>query len=83
MAEEQLATPAQVALAWLLSRRPWIVPIPGTKRIAFLEDNAGAPELELTGEDLARLDELSGGVSGERYGEQTRMPNWVSPPLPR
>jgi aryl-alcohol dehydrogenase-like predicted oxidoreductase len=83
IATEHQASAAQVALAWLLSRRPWIVPIPGTKRIAYLDDNAGAPELELTGEDLARLDALSAGVSGERYGEQTRMPNWVSPPLQR
>ena len=76
------ATPAQVALAWLLARRPWIVPIPGTKRIAYLEDNARAPELELSAQDEARLDGLAGQVHGERYGGDGRTPDWVSP-LPR
>jgi aryl-alcohol dehydrogenase-like predicted oxidoreductase len=74
------ASPAQVALAWLLAQHPWIVPIPGTKRIAYLQDNAKAPELELTPEDRERLDELAAAVSGERYGSQP-TPNWVSPPL--
>ncbi len=74
------ATPAQVALAWLLARRPWIVPIPGTKRIASLEDTARAPDVELSAQDEARLDGLAGQVRGERYGEEGRTPNWVSPP---
>ena len=77
------ATPAQVALAWLLARRPWIVPIPGTKRIAYLEDNAAAPDLELTAEDEDRLDGLVSGVREDRYGGGTPLPNWVSPPLVR
>jgi aryl-alcohol dehydrogenase-like predicted oxidoreductase len=76
------ATPAQVSLAWLLERRPWIVPIPGTKRIGYLEDNAGAVDLDLTAEELERLDGLAAAVSGDRYGSQARTPNWVSPPLP-
>jgi aryl-alcohol dehydrogenase-like predicted oxidoreductase len=80
VAEEHSATPAQVSLAWLLARRPWIVPIPGTKRIEYIEDNAHAPELELTSEDNARLEGLAGMVHGARYGSQGRMPNWVSPP---
>jgi aryl-alcohol dehydrogenase-like predicted oxidoreductase len=75
------ATAAQVALAWLLGRREWIVPIPGTKRVSYIEDNAGAPELELSGEDVTRLDALAADVHGERYGAQNRTPNWVSPPL--
>jgi aryl-alcohol dehydrogenase-like predicted oxidoreductase len=75
------ATPGQVALAWLLTRRPWIVPIPGTKRVAYIEDNAGAPEVELTTEDLARLDGLAAGAQGNRYGTGAALPNWVSPPL--
>ena len=75
------ATPSQVALAWLLTRRPWIVPIPGTKRVAYIEDNAGAPEVELTAEDLARLDELAADAQGNRYGTGAALPNWVSPPL--
>ena len=73
------ATPAQVALAWLLARRDWIVPIPGTKRAAYIEDNAGAPELELSPQDEARLAELVDGVAGERYGGGTPNPTWVSP----
>ena len=75
------ATPAQVALAWLLARRPWIVPIPGTKRIAYLEDNAGATELELSAQDEEELDGLAAQVRGERYGPDARTPDWVSPPL--
>jgi aryl-alcohol dehydrogenase-like predicted oxidoreductase len=74
-------SPAQVALAWLLSRREWIVPIPGTKRASYIEDDARAPELELSGEEQARLDALAAGVHGERYGAQTATPTWVSPPL--
>jgi aryl-alcohol dehydrogenase-like predicted oxidoreductase len=77
------ATPGQVALAWLLSRRPWIVPIPGTKRVAYIEDNAGAPELELTAQDEERLDAIAAGVQGDRYGGEGRLPDWVSPPLAR
>jgi aryl-alcohol dehydrogenase-like predicted oxidoreductase len=81
IATEHDATPSQVALAWLLARGPSIVPIPGTKRIAYVEDNAHAPELELSDDDTARLDALATGVSGDRYGAMARTPNWVSPPL--
>jgi aryl-alcohol dehydrogenase-like predicted oxidoreductase len=83
IAQAHEASAAQVALAWLLARRPWIVPIPGTKRIAYLEDNAGAPELELSAQDEQRLDALAASVSGERYGLEARLPTWVSPPLAR
>lgn len=75
------ATSGQVALAWLLTRKPWIVPIPGTKRVAYVEDNAGAPELQLTADDLRRLDTLAGSAEGDRYGTGAALPNWVSPPL--
>ena len=81
VAEERDATAAQVALAWLLTRRPWIVPIPGTKRVQYLEQNAAAAELELTADELARLDELlpaGGSAAGERYADG-RVPTWVSP----
>lgn len=74
IAVEHEATPAQVALAWLLARRPWIVPIPGTKRIAYLEDNLRAPDLELSAEDNTRLDRLAAGVHGERYGSHGHFP---------
>jgi aryl-alcohol dehydrogenase-like predicted oxidoreductase len=81
VAVARAATPGQVALAWLLSRRPWIVPIPGTKRTAYVEDNAGAPEIELTADDLTKLEELAAGAEGNRYGAGAALPNWVSPPL--
>jgi aryl-alcohol dehydrogenase-like predicted oxidoreductase len=74
------ATAAQVALAWLLDRRPWIVPIPGTKRIAYLEDNVHAPELKLSSSDMASLDGLAVAVHGERYGSAAAIPSWESPP---
>jgi aryl-alcohol dehydrogenase-like predicted oxidoreductase len=82
IADEHGATPGQVALSWLLGRRPWIVPIPGTKRTAYVEDNALAPQLELTAAAQDRLDALSVEVRGNRYGGDGRTPDWVSPPLP-
>jgi aryl-alcohol dehydrogenase-like predicted oxidoreductase len=82
IADEHRCTLSQVALAWLLSRQPWIVPIPGTKRTAYVEDNALAPQLTLTAVDQERLDALSIEVQGNRYGGDGRTPDWVSPPLP-
>jgi aryl-alcohol dehydrogenase-like predicted oxidoreductase len=81
IADEHGCTLGQVSLAWLLGRRPWIVPIPGTKRAAYVEDNALAPQLTLTAEDRERLDALSVEVQGNRYGGDARTPDWVSPPL--
>jgi aryl-alcohol dehydrogenase-like predicted oxidoreductase len=74
--------PAQLALAWLLHRRPWIVPIPGTKRVRYVEENAAAADVELTEAELARLDEALpiGAAHGERY-LPGREPSWTSPPL--
>ena len=68
IAREKRATPAQVALAWLLSRKPWIVPIPGTTKLHRLDENLGALELELTAADLAELDDASAAivVQGDR-----------------
>jgi len=71
IAERKRATPAQVALAWLLAQKPWIVPIPGTKRLERLEENIGAANVALTPDDLR---EIEGAVSritvqGERYPE--------------
>jgi aryl-alcohol dehydrogenase-like predicted oxidoreductase len=65
------ATPAQVALAWLLAREPWIVPIPGTRKLSRLEENLAAADLELTASDLAELDSASAAieVQGARYPE--------------
>jgi aryl-alcohol dehydrogenase-like predicted oxidoreductase len=82
IADEHRCSLGQVALAWLLGRRPWIVPIPGTKRTAYVEDNALAPDLILTAEEQERLDTLSSEVQGDRYGGEGRTPDWVSPPLP-
>jgi aryl-alcohol dehydrogenase-like predicted oxidoreductase len=56
------STPAQVALAWLLARKPWIVPIPGTKRLDCLTENLGAADLVLTAEDMAWLDAASAAI---------------------
>ena len=63
------ATAAQVALAWLLAREPWIVPIPGTRTVARLHENVGAADLELTPDDLAELDRAAARiqVQGDRY----------------
>jgi aryl-alcohol dehydrogenase-like predicted oxidoreductase len=66
VAGERGATPAQVALAWLLAQGPSVIPIPGTKRLAYLEENAAAAGLELAGDELARLDALP-AAAGERY----------------
>jgi aryl-alcohol dehydrogenase-like predicted oxidoreductase len=80
LATEKGVTPPQLALAWLLAQRPWIVPIPGTKRVAYLEENAAAAGMALGEDDLARLAETvpRGAVSGDRYPPE-RMPNWTSP----
>ena len=69
IADEKEITPAQLALAWVLAQGDDIVPIPGTKRRSYLEENAGAADVELTGEDLARIDAELPEVSGERYEE--------------
>src|SRR6478609_2695679 len=64
-------TPGQVALAWLLAQQPWIVPIPGTRRLTRLRENLGAADVALTADDLADLDAVASrvGVSGDRYNE--------------
>ena len=59
VAERKGATPAQVALAWLLAQKPWIVPIPGTTKLHRLEENLGAVNVELTGDDLTQIDEAA------------------------
>lgn len=78
IAAEKGATPAQVALAWLLAQRPWIVPIPGTTKLHRLEENLGAVDTVLTGEDLTRIGQALDGIAlqGERYSvSQQRMIN--------
>jgi aryl-alcohol dehydrogenase-like predicted oxidoreductase len=68
-AKQKNATPAQVALAWVLAQKPWIVPIPGTTKIHRLEENVGAVNLQLSANDLQQLDELTKQLpaQGERY----------------
>jgi aryl-alcohol dehydrogenase-like predicted oxidoreductase len=63
------ATPAQVALAWLLARKPWIVPIPGTTKVDRLEENLGAANVELTKDDVRTIEEASAHIvfQGDRY----------------
>src|SRR6185437_15042570 len=70
-AQEKRATPAQVALAWILAQKPWMVPIPGTTKLHRLEENLGAANVELTPDDLRQIDELSSRIElhGERYPE--------------
>jgi len=71
VAEHEGATPAQVALAWLLAQKPWIVPIPGTKRLSRLEENLGAVTVQLTPTDLRDIEEAASRihVQGERLPE--------------
>ncbi|HXC16979.1 MAG TPA: aldo/keto reductase [Holophagaceae bacterium] len=69
LAAVRSVTPAQLALAWLMAQKPWIVPIPGTRKLARLEENLGALELELGAEDLATIDAAASQVQlqGDRY----------------
>jgi aryl-alcohol dehydrogenase-like predicted oxidoreductase len=71
LAREKGCTPAQIGLAWVLAQGPDIVPIPGTKRRKYLEENVGALEVTLTPEDLRRVEEIApkGVAAGERYPE--------------
>jgi aryl-alcohol dehydrogenase-like predicted oxidoreductase len=71
IAADKRATPAQIALAWLLAQQPWIVPIPGTTKLHRLEENLGALNVELTPEDLREINEASATITihGARYSE--------------
>jgi aryl-alcohol dehydrogenase-like predicted oxidoreductase len=71
-AAQKKATPAQIALAWLLAQKPWIAPIPGTTKLHRLEENIGAVEIELTPEDLRQLEATASKipVQGARYPEE-------------
>ena len=72
IAKRKKATPAQIALAWLLAQKPWIVPIPGTTKLERLEENIGAVEIELTPDDLREIETASSEikVQGARYPEK-------------
>jgi aryl-alcohol dehydrogenase-like predicted oxidoreductase len=71
LAEGRGATPGAVALAWLLAQRPWIVPIPGTRRLSRVQENAGATAVALSADERAELDHLTDevGVAGNRYSD--------------
>jgi aryl-alcohol dehydrogenase-like predicted oxidoreductase len=70
--ERKKATPAQIALAWLLAQKPWIVPIPGTTKLKRLEENIGAIQIELTPDDLREIDRAASEITvqGARYPEK-------------
>jgi aryl-alcohol dehydrogenase-like predicted oxidoreductase len=72
IAERKTATPAQIALAWLLAQKPWIVPIPGTTKLARLEENIGAVSVNLTSDDLREIENAASKieVQGARYPEE-------------
>jgi aryl-alcohol dehydrogenase-like predicted oxidoreductase len=72
IAARKNATPAQIALAWLLAQRPWIVPIPGTTKLHRLEENIGAVSIELTPDDLREIDSAASNITieGARYPEE-------------
>jgi aryl-alcohol dehydrogenase-like predicted oxidoreductase len=71
-AEQRKATPAQIALAWMLAKKPWIVPIPGTTKLYRLQENIGAAEVELTPNELREIETAASNidVQGARYPEQ-------------
>lgn len=78
IAERKKATPAQIALAWLLAQKPWIVPIPGTRRLERLDENIGAAAVELTPSDLSEIETAAAAITvqGARYPEHMeRMTN--------
>jgi aryl-alcohol dehydrogenase-like predicted oxidoreductase len=81
IAAEKGVTPAQLALAWVLSRGEDVVPIPGTKRRRYLEENVAAVDIRLTPEDLRRIDEVAprGSFAGERYADMTYV-RGITPP---
>jgi aryl-alcohol dehydrogenase-like predicted oxidoreductase len=72
MAERKKATPAQIALAWLLAQKPWIVPIPGTTKLHRLDENIGALSIELSSDDLRDIDDAASKITvqGARYPEK-------------
>ena len=74
-AARQHATPAQIALAWLLARKPWIVPIPGTRKLERLEENVGAAAVELTPADIQEIESAAAKITveGARYTEQVEQ----------
>jgi aryl-alcohol dehydrogenase-like predicted oxidoreductase len=83
LAAEKAVKPSQLALAWVLAQGDDVVPIPGTKRIRYLEENVAATAIDLSADELRRLDEAfpKGGTAGDRYPDMTRV-NIEAPPAP-
>ena len=78
IAKSKKATPGQIALAWLLAQKPWIVPIPGTRRLERLDENIGAVSVSLTPDDLSEIESAASKITvqGARYPEELeRMTN--------
>ena len=73
IAEQKMATPAQIALAWLLAQKPWIVPIPGTRKFDRLEENIGAATVNLSSDDLREIESAASQITvqGARLPEET------------
>ena len=73
-AESKHATPAQIALGWVLAQKPWIVPIPGTKRLERLDENLGGASVQLNAEDLREIDRAAAQIEvrGDRYPEHLK-----------
>jgi aryl-alcohol dehydrogenase-like predicted oxidoreductase len=74
IAAKKQATPAQIAIAWLLAQKPWIVPIPGTTKLSRLEENLGAVDVELTPDDLREIEGAASKITvqGDRYSESSQ-----------
>jgi aryl-alcohol dehydrogenase-like predicted oxidoreductase len=75
IAERKKATPAQIALAWLLAQKPWIVPIPGTRKLERLDENIGAVAIEFTPDDLREIESAASKITvqGARYPEHLKQ----------
>ena len=69
MAQEKNATPAQISLAWMLCKKPWIVPIPGTSKSVRITENAGAADIFLSHDDINRIDMLLDGIDLDVFGQ--------------
>jgi aryl-alcohol dehydrogenase-like predicted oxidoreductase len=71
IAKQKGATPAQIALAWLLAQKPWIVPIPGTTKLSRLDENTGSVAIKITSDDLREIDSAASKITveGDRYPE--------------
>ena len=74
IATEKEATPAQIALAWVLAQKPWVVPIPGTTKLHRLDENLGSADVELTADDLKKIDKAVAeiNIQGARYPESAQ-----------